>query len=287
MRIGEYRIVIQNMTGEVLAEVDRTTATGHPAVGEEIVLDGFVYVVERVRHEDDPAARATRRYTAPCLFVRRRDGVTRGRRKDAQRAPPRVLPLGGSRRRRMRGTSTVILPPSLVALIVAAGYDAQVRHFQRRSRNGARLSRVGQGWFLEAGESPADCLALAREARKQRRRAEQLLSWLAARAPFSSGDDAHDPAPATEDVVYVHHGGEAMHTFYAAEAGDSTWSGEEPEAGDSTFADASDRHALEAVLDARFETDRDREREEDATYAASCDRTESDRPVARAPPTSP
>jgi hypothetical protein len=177
MRIGEYRVVIQSMEGELLAEVERTAATGHPAVGEEIVLDGHIYVVERVRHEDDADGRSRRRYTWPRLFVRRRDGIVRGRRKEAIRAPPRVLPF--PQRRRPRGVQSVILPAPLVAVLVASGYDQQARYFARRARGAARLSRIGQGWFVEAGESPAEAMLQAREARRGRRRMEDWLAALA------------------------------------------------------------------------------------------------------------
>src|SRR6266536_765651 len=103
MRIGEYHIVIQNVQGQVLAEVERTAATGHPGVGEELVLEGAVYVVERVRHEEDGDGRTRRRYTWPRLFVRRRDALVQEPRKDPARAPPRVLPFpAGPRPRRGR-----------------------------------------------------------------------------------------------------------------------------------------------------------------------------------------
>jgi hypothetical protein len=254
MRIGEYRIVIQDMTGEVLATVDRTTATGHPAVGEEIVLDNLVYTVERVRHEDDPDARTTRRYTAPCLFVRRRDGVVRGRRKDAQRSG-RVLPFAGPQRRNLDGLTSVILPPSLIAVLVAAGYDTQLRHFQRRSRGAVRLSRVGQGWFVEAGESPSDCLSLAREARKQRHRAEQLLCRLAACAPVG---ETH--------THYVPHGEIEMRLYCDAGSADSTFAGADYESDYST-SDARDDEAA-------------------ATSSASVASAESVPAAARSPPAS-
>jgi hypothetical protein len=176
MRIGEYRIVIENVEGQVLAEVERTAATGHPIVGEEILLDGSVFVVERVRHEEDADTRARRRYTSPRLFVRRHDGLVQERRKEPARAPPRVLLFpGGPRSRRLE---SVIFPPSLLVVLVACGYDAQARHFARRSRGGARLMRIGQGWFVEAGESPAEALLLAREARHQRQRLQRWIdSW--------------------------------------------------------------------------------------------------------------
>lgn len=181
MRIGEYRVVIESMEGELLAEVERTAATGHPTVGEEIVLDGHIYVVERVRHEDDADGRTRRRYTWPRLFVRRRDGLVRGRRKEAVRAPPRVLPFPDKRRRpRPGGVQSVILPAPLVAVLVACGYDQQARYFARRARGAARLLRLGQGWFVEAGESPTEAMLQAREARRGRRRMEDWLAALAA-----------------------------------------------------------------------------------------------------------
>jgi hypothetical protein len=177
MRIGEYHIVIENMDGQILAEVERTAATGHPAVGEEIVLEGAVYVVERVRHEEEAAGRTRRRYTWPRLFVRKHGGLVREPHKEPVRAPPRVLPFAPGRPRGR--LQSVVLPPSLLAVLVACGYDLQSRYFARRSRGGARLLRLGQGWFVEAGESPSEALVLAREARQQRRRME---GWIEAEA---------------------------------------------------------------------------------------------------------
>jgi hypothetical protein len=187
MRIGEYSIVIQDTDGEVLAEVERTAATGHPIVGEELVLEGATYVVERVRHEEDPGGRSRRRYTAPRLFVRRLPGPTVEPRREPERGPPplRVIPFpeGPSRAR----IESVVLPPALVGALVACGYEAQATWFSRRGKGGKRLSRVGQGWFVVAGESPAEALELAQQARTQRRRIERWFAGLVRRAEATVG----------------------------------------------------------------------------------------------------
>jgi hypothetical protein len=286
MRIGEYRIVIQDVNGDVLAEVERTAATGHPAVGEEIALDGCVYVVERVRHEDDPDARASRRYTAPSLFVRRRDGFWRGRRKDAARAT-RVLPFGGSRRRRLRGVSSVILPPQLVAAVVAAGYDAQMRHFHRRSRGAARLSRLGQGWFVAAGESPAEAKALAREACKQRRRVERFwcrMASLPCRYDLAPRESSPSIAPPTPSLI-------ASSTASSAPAASALASPAAPAGSARARAifyvldGADDMNLVHAahVADCTLAGDLT---DDDATSSASCEAPGPVRAAARSPPAS-
>src|SRR4051812_13400780 len=155
MRIGEYHIVIQNVQGQILAEVERTAATGHPGVGEELVIEGAVYVVERVRHEEDGEGRTRRRYTWPRLFVRRRDALVQEPRKDPARAPPtaaaRVLPFPPGPRGPRGRLDCVVLPASLVTVLVACGYDTQMRQFAARSRGGARVLGVWEGWVGGGG----------------------------------------------------------------------------------------------------------------------------------------
>ena len=65
-----------------------------------------------------------------------------GRRRDAVRAPPRVLPFPRGRRR--RDLESVILPASLVAVLVACGYDLQARYFGRRARGAGEVQALAR-----------------------------------------------------------------------------------------------------------------------------------------------
>ena len=51
------------------APVSRTTLAGRPVVGEEVVVDGKVYVVRAVQHQQEDG-RTLRIYTWPRVFVR-------------------------------------------------------------------------------------------------------------------------------------------------------------------------------------------------------------------------
>jgi len=69
MKSHEYEIAIEDADGRILRTVSRTTLAGRPVVGEEVVVDGAVYVVRAVRHEQGDG-RTMRTYTWPRVFVR-------------------------------------------------------------------------------------------------------------------------------------------------------------------------------------------------------------------------
>jgi hypothetical protein len=69
VKTHEYEIAIEDADGRILRTVSRTTLAGRPIVDEEVVVDGAVYVVRAVRHEQADA-RTIRIYTWPRLFVR-------------------------------------------------------------------------------------------------------------------------------------------------------------------------------------------------------------------------
>ncbi len=84
MSVGTFTVVVLDRNGRTLSSVERTSRCGCPRIGEEIMLDGSIYVVERVVHEDDPDDRTVRRYIEPRVIVRLR------------RRPVKVLPLTDS-----------------------------------------------------------------------------------------------------------------------------------------------------------------------------------------------
>ncbi len=93
MSVGTYQIVVEDLDGNVVSAIDRTSRIGRPAVGDEVIVDGEIYRVTRVRYEDDPEDRTVRRYMNARLFVRR-PPRSRGRRS---RPPKRVLSFKGPR----------------------------------------------------------------------------------------------------------------------------------------------------------------------------------------------
>ena len=64
MKTLEYEVVIEDSGGRARQTLMRTATTGRPLVGEEMVVDGALYEVRRVRHLT----------AADDLGPRRRDG---------------------------------------------------------------------------------------------------------------------------------------------------------------------------------------------------------------------
>jgi hypothetical protein len=71
MTVGSYQLAIEDSMGRVIAVVERTSRIGRPLVGDEVVIDGHVHRVVRVRYEDEPDDRTVRRYQTARVFVRR------------------------------------------------------------------------------------------------------------------------------------------------------------------------------------------------------------------------
>jgi hypothetical protein len=70
MLVGDYLLILIDAEGRVEASEERTANSGHPTVGEEIMIHGRLYVVERVRHEDEPENLSSRQYTFAKVFAR-------------------------------------------------------------------------------------------------------------------------------------------------------------------------------------------------------------------------
>lgn len=73
MKTFEYEVVIERVRSRAPRTV-RRVAFSRPLVGEEIVIDSRVYVVERVQHQQDEG-RTVHVYTFPRLFVRPKLGA--------------------------------------------------------------------------------------------------------------------------------------------------------------------------------------------------------------------
>ncbi len=84
MTVGSYELAIEDAAGRVVAILERTSRIGRPLVGDDVMVEGQVYRVVRVRYEDEPDDRTVRRYQTATVFVRKR-------------APARVLPLAKRR----------------------------------------------------------------------------------------------------------------------------------------------------------------------------------------------
>ena len=70
MRVGTFTVVVLDREGHPLSSVERTSHYGCPRIGEEILLSGVTYRVERVVYEDERDDRTVRRYVEPRVFVR-------------------------------------------------------------------------------------------------------------------------------------------------------------------------------------------------------------------------
>ena len=156
MQIGGYIVVVEG--SPTPKEYELIGTAGHPVVGEELVLESANYLVTRVSHEEDEEARTVARYTYPRVFVR----VAGKRRQvpstdDDVAVVPFAAPPKGSR------WTASIFPPSLVAVLVAAGYAEQKLAYRAGSRQLAQLRRCGGRWMTL---TPRDLWRLSRRAKR-------------------------------------------------------------------------------------------------------------------------
>jgi len=163
MLVGEYAITILGEDGRSHAELVQTAATGHPAVGDELILGGRLYVVERIRHEQDlDTGSSSRVYSHARLFVRPVVGPQPTSEPDDEPTTGRVLPLVLPPR---GAVSSEILPASLIAVIVACGYRSLASAWRAERRRRFRLSREGRALLLDE-PTPGDCWNRSRLAKQ-------------------------------------------------------------------------------------------------------------------------
>ena len=67
----DYLVVIEQGTGTELARLVMTAATSHPAVGDDVEIDGEIHVVHKVRHVPHPHDASSRRAMIAEVHVRR------------------------------------------------------------------------------------------------------------------------------------------------------------------------------------------------------------------------
>jgi hypothetical protein len=196
MRAREYVLVLPRDDGESARELCRTATTGHPVAGDEIVVDGRVYVVERVRHQDDAEASASDRvYTVAHLFLRACAGGP-GRAPSPEASPPEVLPFRPPTPGGDRAIASDILPATLVALLVACGYREQASRFRTGRRVTARLVRAGHGWLVD-GATPAAMWRLSRRAKRCYGEAAELIARVPLTSSCATGAPARAAAPSS------------------------------------------------------------------------------------------
>lgn len=157
MQIGGYVVVIEGPAAP--SEYELVGTAGHPVVGEELVLNSANYMVVRVRHEEDQEARTAARYMYPRVFVRVADGSTR----QPSPADDEVAVLPFAPPPEELRSSSAILPPSLVAVLVAAGYAEQKLAYRSGSRQFAQLRRCGRRWMAVTN---GDLWGLSRRAKR-------------------------------------------------------------------------------------------------------------------------
>lgn len=138
-QIGGYVVVVEE--GPTAGEYEFIADTGHPIAGQKVEIDGLVYVVDDVCFREDTEARTATRRSFARVRVR---PVGQGDRVtppdlDKPTVLPFVPPPAG-------GRSTAILPPSLVAVLVVAGYAEQKVSYRVCTRRLAQLRRCGANW---------------------------------------------------------------------------------------------------------------------------------------------
>lgn len=155
-QIGSYIVVIEDgpAAGQ---EHEFIGDTGRPLAGEPFELDGLLYVVAEARHREDTEARTTMRYSFVRVLLRfAGHAVALPSDGDDERTTvlPFAAPADGRR------TST-LLPPSLVAVLVVAGYGEQKVAFRLGRR---RLAQLRRGRWIAA--EPAALWRLSRRAKR-------------------------------------------------------------------------------------------------------------------------
>jgi hypothetical protein len=70
MSVGTFQIAVLDANDNIAGVFARTTRVSCPRVGEEVAVNGVIYRVVRVLHEDDPDDRTVRRYVNTRVFVR-------------------------------------------------------------------------------------------------------------------------------------------------------------------------------------------------------------------------
>lgn len=155
-QIGSYIAVIED--GPAAGQQHEFIGdTGRPMGGEPFELDGLLYVVVEARHMEDTEARTTMRYSfvrvllrfAGQIVARPGDGDD-----EATTVLPFAAPTDGQR-------TTALLPPSLVAVLVVAGYGEQKVAYRLGRR---RLAQLRRGRWIAA--EPATLWRLSRSAKR-------------------------------------------------------------------------------------------------------------------------
>jgi hypothetical protein len=72
VRIGELELLVEDAHGCIVERITLTTTAASPGPGDEIEIDGRVFIVRRVSHQAEGPThqRTTRRYLWTKLHVR-------------------------------------------------------------------------------------------------------------------------------------------------------------------------------------------------------------------------
>ncbi|MCU1282230.1 MAG: hypothetical protein JWM53_5776 [bacterium] len=155
-QIGSYVVVIED--GPAAGQQHEFIGdTGRPHAGEPFELDGLLYVVVEARHQEDTDAHTTMRYSFVRILLRFA-GQAAALSTDGDEAPTTVLPFAGP----VDGPrTTTLLPPSLVAVLVVAGYSEQKVAYRLGKR---RLAQLRRGRWVAA--DPGTLWRLSRRAKR-------------------------------------------------------------------------------------------------------------------------
>jgi len=151
MANGDYIVLIEEST-DVGRKVWMSTERGHqPQEGNELRVEGVLYRVNKVRHDEDPQNFSSRNATIPIVYVR--DPLpgqklpTSGR-GGLAKPPRKAKVLEFVPPPQSRPVSSFLLPPSLIAWIVGHAYARQEDEYGR-AREPSYLVEDRPGQWLE------------------------------------------------------------------------------------------------------------------------------------------
>ena len=76
--LGEYIVLVLDGHGRIEQRLERTSFTGHPAIGEKLRLGDALYRVDDVVHDPEPPGKTRRQTTVPLIYVRQVEGAPEG-----------------------------------------------------------------------------------------------------------------------------------------------------------------------------------------------------------------
>jgi hypothetical protein len=189
---GGY-ILVREDSGNTQLDPVELTEQGCPDIGHEVEWEDRMYRVYRVSHKPDPGARSDdSNHMTAHVFAR---AIGWSPRLGESTSP--ILPFTQPLRRSDGSFESAILPPTLLSILVLAGYDTAKIQFRTANREYARVVRnQGGTWTLVR-----EAWRLSRVAKRHRNEVVAFIVMLESSetsspvpAP-SPPNSSHSPAP--------------------------------------------------------------------------------------------